>query len=181
MVMQLALTQRNGVRFPGGARGSYGNRKISRAQTSRSARSNRAFRTQCLFVQLAGRRILVPVIVVRIHGRQLCRRARLAAPPSYGGRPGSTPGGGSTCSYSNSGREGGPRSRLLRVRLPPSTPGICGQIHACLVATASTLPRYGSSRGSTPRAGSHADVARPVTREVRIVGGAGSNPVVRSM
>jgi hypothetical protein len=51
-----------------------------------------------------------------------------AAPLSYSGRPGSAPGGGSTCSYSNSGREGGPRSRLLRVRLPPSTPGICSQI-----------------------------------------------------
>jgi hypothetical protein len=34
-----------GVRFPGGARGSDGNRKTSRAQTSRSVRSNRTFRT----------------------------------------------------------------------------------------------------------------------------------------
>ena len=50
-----------------------------------------------------------------------------AAPLSYSGRPGSAPGGGSTCSYSNSGREGGLRSRLLRVRLPPSTPGISPQ------------------------------------------------------
>ena len=45
-----------------------------------------------------------------------------AAPLSYCGRPGSAPGGGSMCSYSNSGREGGLRSRQLRVRLPPSTP-----------------------------------------------------------
>lgn len=46
-----------------------------------------------------------------------------AAPLSYSGRPGSAPGGGSPCSYSNRGREGGLSSRLLRVRLPPSTPG----------------------------------------------------------
>jgi hypothetical protein len=45
-----------------------------------------------------------------------------AVPLSYSGRPGSAPGGGSTCSYSNRGREGGLRSRQLRVRLPPSTP-----------------------------------------------------------
>jgi hypothetical protein len=73
-----------------------------------------------------------------------------AAPLSYCGRPGSAPGGGSMCSYSNSGREGGLRSRQLRVRLPPSTPRIWRQIRACLVATASTPPRYGGSRGSTP-------------------------------
>ena len=86
-----------------------------------------------------------------------------AAPLSYSGWPGSAPGGGSTCSYSNSGREGDLRSRLLRVRLPPGTPGIRSTIHACLVATVSTLPRYGSSRGSIPRAGSSAPCDRSVS------------------
>jgi hypothetical protein len=72
------LIRRFGVQVPGGARGSDGNRKTSRAQTSRLARSNRAFRTRCLFVQLAGRRILVPEIVwVRIPERQRRRRVRL--------------------------------------------------------------------------------------------------------
>ena len=43
-----------------------------------------------------------------------------AAPLPYSGRPGSAPGGGSLCSYSNLGREAGPRCRMLRVRIPPS-------------------------------------------------------------
>jgi hypothetical protein len=103
------------------------------------------------------------VFLVRGQDGQLRRRARLAAPLSYCGQPGSTPGGGSTCSYSNSGREVGLRSRLLRVRIPPSTPAIRSQIQACLVATVSTLPRYGSSRGSIPRAGSSTPCDRSVS------------------
>jgi hypothetical protein len=61
-----------------------------------------------------------------------------AAPPSYGGWPGSAPGGGSMCSYSNLGREASPRCWMLRVRIPPS---------ARLLSDA-------------PRAGSHAVVAQ---------------------
>jgi hypothetical protein len=49
------------------------------------------------------------MIVVRIHGGQPRRRARLAAPLSYCGQPGSIPGGGSMRSWRN-GRRAGPRS-----------------------------------------------------------------------
>lgn len=43
-----------------------------------------------------------------------------AAPLSYGGRPGSTPGGGSKRSCRNSGRRARLRAVLMRVRIPPS-------------------------------------------------------------
>jgi hypothetical protein len=68
----------------------------------------------------AGRRILAPAIVVRIHGGQPRRRARLAAPLSYSGRPGSTPGGGSHALVPQSGRRAWLRAMLLRVRVPPN-------------------------------------------------------------
>ena len=84
-----------------------------------------------------------------------------AAPCSYHGRPGSAPGGGSHVLVLQLGRGTGLRSRQLRVRIPPSTRcagnsrwAVGQAAHACLVATVSTPPRYGGSRGSTPRAGS---------------------------
>ena len=45
-VMQLALTQRNGDQYPGGARGSDGNWQTSLAQNEWHARSSRVFRTK---------------------------------------------------------------------------------------------------------------------------------------
>ena len=83
-----------------------------------------------------------------------------AAPLSYSGRPGSAPGGGSTCSYSNSGREDDLRSRLLRVRLPPSTPGIRSPIHACLVATLSPVRRQSGFDSPVGLAVIHAELAQ---------------------
>ena len=80
------LIRRFRVRIPGGVpRGSEGNWDTSRAQTSRLAGPNPAFRTRCPFVQLAGRWTLNPAIVVRIHGGQprLCSSSGRAA-PSYG-------------------------------------------------------------------------------------------------
>ena len=123
---------------------------------------------RCPFVQPAGRRSLKAPIVVRIHGGQRCRRARLRPRVRTTGGPGRHRVAALMCSYSNHGREASPRCWMLRVRIPPSARGrrlpMGGELlipaHACLVATVSTPPRYGGSRGSIPRAGSHVVVAQ---------------------
>lgn len=153
MVMQLTLTQRNGVRSPGGARGSEGNRQTSRAQTSRYARSTRVSRTQCLFVQLAGRRSLVPEILVQIQGRQRRRRARLR----LRFRAADDPGRHRAAAHLRSCRNW--QTGTLEVRVLAGSNPAERTLHACLVATVSIPPWYGGGRGSIPRAGSHADVA----------------------
>ena len=69
--MHPALTRGNGVRASGGARGSDGNWQTWLTQNKPHARSTRVSRTQCPFVQQAGRRTLAALIVVRIHEGQL--------------------------------------------------------------------------------------------------------------
>jgi hypothetical protein len=154
--------------------GESRNWQTRRLQVPHGAGSNPASPTsllkRCPFVQPAGRRALDASIVVRIHGGQRCRRARLRLRFRTADGPGRHRVAAHLCSYSNHGREAGPRCRMLRVRLPPSARsqrlpmaggatgsppsfdlgwslrGRGGQhpgrpAHACLVATVSTPPR----------------------------------------
>jgi hypothetical protein len=80
---------------------------------------------QCPFVQPAGRRALVASIVVRIHGGQRCRRARLRSRFHTSGGPGRH-------------RAAAPRARTpTLVERPARGAGCCGfesrRAHACLV------------------------------------------------
>ena len=77
-------------------------------------------RQRCPFVQPAGQRALDALIVVRIHGGQRCRRARLRLRFRTADGPGRHRVAAHMCSYSNHGREASPRCWRLRVRLPPS-------------------------------------------------------------
>ena len=138
--------------------GEWRNWQTRRLQVPHDAGSNPASPTssmkRCPFVQPEGQRSLKASIVVRIHDGQRRRRARLRLRFRTADGPGRHRVAAHLCSYSNHGREAGPRCRMLRVRLPPSARSQRLPAHACLVATVSTPPRYGGSRGSTPRAGS---------------------------
>jgi hypothetical protein len=103
--MHRTLNPENRVRVSGGARATT--------------------RTRCPFVQPAGRRSLEASIVVRIHGGQRCRRARLRLRSRTSGGPGRH-------------RAAAPRARTpTLVERPARDAGCCGfesrRAHACLV------------------------------------------------
>lgn len=109
-----------------------------------------------------------------------------AAPLSYSGRPGSAPGGGSPCSYSNRGREGGLSSRRLRVRLPPSTPPSTPGIMPTHLRLLSGNGKHASSVRRQPGFDSpsrlfvvHAELAQPVEAPRLGRGGSRFESVVR--
>jgi hypothetical protein len=123
----LALTQGVGDRCPRGARstGESRNWQTRRLQVPHSAGSNPASPTQCCFgampIRSTGRTARSGRVNRGSNPRWAALPPRTAAVPiSYIGWPGSAPGGGSTCSYSNFGREASPRCWMLRVRIPPS-------------------------------------------------------------
>ena len=128
--MHRILTPGNGVRGPGGARGSDGNRRDL-------ASSNLA---ACAFESR-----LPYSMPFRLTGRTAASGAanRGSNPRGAAQTHAAAHGCGSafvrrtarvgtgrrlTCSYSNSGREVGLSSRRLRVRLPPSTPAVPAEL-----------------------------------------------------
>ena len=112
------------------------------------------------------RSALARSVQVRILIPQLTPPRTAAAPPSYGGWPGSAPGGGSMSSLPYLVGSAASRSLTARVRLPPRTPstGVSTETPlvreaettaiACAGAlpshTAVTLPLYGRRPGSAP-------------------------------
>jgi hypothetical protein len=101
---------RSPVRAPGGARGSDGNRQTWLPQKKPLARSTRVSRTQWPLGEFGRPAALwTRSFLVRGQDGQPRRCARPAAPPSYGGRPGSTPGIGSHALVAESGRRASPR------------------------------------------------------------------------
>jgi hypothetical protein len=118
-----------------GIRGSSPRRRTQRGSRATGRRGGFKYRTvrvrippplpdgldkRCPFVQPEGRRSLKASIVVRIHGGQRRRRARLRLRFRTADGPGRHRVAALLCSYSNHGREAGPRCQMLRVRIPPS-------------------------------------------------------------
>jgi hypothetical protein len=144
------------------------------SRLAHGARSARAFCTQCPFVQSAGRWTLNPVIVVRIHGGQLRRRARLRPRPRKAGDPGrhrvAAP-----CACSPTGRGARSRAWRLRVRIPPSTPrpwvqrpgGPCRSGSRGWHSAGAPLPGCSVGRGTRGRDDAGSISARPA-RALRI-------------
>jgi hypothetical protein len=93
-----------------------------------------------------------------------------AAPLSYSGWPGSAPGGGSTCSYSNFGREASPRCWMLRVRIPPSARLLCDNgKHSSLVRRQSGFDSPGRlACGCSSARSEHLPATEKVARSNRV-------------
>jgi hypothetical protein len=105
--------------------GESRNWQTRRLQVPHGAGSNPASPTprssQAMPIRSTGRTTLSESVNCGSNPRWAATPPRTAAAPlSYGGRPGSAPGGGSPVLVLQHGREASPRCWMLRVRLPPS-------------------------------------------------------------
>ena len=98
-VMHLALTQESGVRFSGGALCGCDGNLAHLAGSNPAVWEFESPHPHSMPGRLmAGLLTLDQAIEVRVLAGQLTPSRTAAAPPSYGGWPGSAPGGGSTSS-----------------------------------------------------------------------------------